>query len=76
VGGALGGVDGDTAEGILFQLMAGFCAHGLPFSIRTVGWLISMTNQQFSRGKSGRQNSTGEGEGRASALRLAALSPS
>jgi hypothetical protein len=27
----LGGVNGDTAEGILFQLMAGFCAHGLPF---------------------------------------------
>jgi hypothetical protein len=31
VGGLLGGVDGDTAKGILFQLMAGFCAHGLPF---------------------------------------------
>ena len=26
-----GGVEGYTAKGILFQLMAGFCAHGLPF---------------------------------------------
>jgi hypothetical protein len=31
VGGFLGGADGDTAERILLQLMAGFCAHGLPF---------------------------------------------
>jgi hypothetical protein len=31
MGGFLGGVDGDTAESILLQLMAGFCAHGLPF---------------------------------------------
>jgi hypothetical protein len=27
----LGGVNGDTAESILLQLTAGFCAHGLPF---------------------------------------------
>ncbi len=31
MGGFFGGVDGDTAEGILFKLMAGFCAHGFPF---------------------------------------------
>jgi hypothetical protein len=27
----LGGIDGYTAEGILFELTAGLCAHGLPF---------------------------------------------
>jgi len=29
--GSFGGVDGYTTEGILFELMAGFCAHELPF---------------------------------------------
>jgi hypothetical protein len=29
--GSLRGVDGDSAEPVLFQLMAGFCAHELPF---------------------------------------------
>jgi len=31
IGRFFGGVESYTAEGILFQLMAGFCAHGLPF---------------------------------------------
>jgi hypothetical protein len=31
IGRLSGSIDGDTAECILFQLMAGFCAHGLPF---------------------------------------------
>src|SRR5215472_4894311 len=31
IGGFLGSADGHTAECILFQLMAGFCAHKLPF---------------------------------------------
>jgi len=31
VSGFLGCGDGDAAEGVLFKLMAGFCAHGLPF---------------------------------------------
>jgi hypothetical protein len=29
--GLFGGGDRDAAEGVLFKLMAGFCAHGLPF---------------------------------------------
>ena len=31
IGGFFSSADGDTAKCILFQLMAGFCAHGLPF---------------------------------------------
>jgi hypothetical protein len=31
MGGLFGRFHGDTAKGILFQLMAGLCAHGLPF---------------------------------------------
>jgi len=31
VGGLFGSADGDTAKGVLFQLMSGFGAHRLPF---------------------------------------------
>ena len=31
IGGLFCGSDGDTAKSVLFELMAGFCAHGLPF---------------------------------------------
>jgi hypothetical protein len=31
MGGFLGSADGNAAKRILFQMMAGFCAHGLPF---------------------------------------------
>jgi hypothetical protein len=31
IGGFLSGTDGNATKRILFQVMAGFCAHGLPF---------------------------------------------
>ena len=31
MGGSFGGVDGYAAECVLLKLMAGLCAHGLPF---------------------------------------------
>jgi hypothetical protein len=31
IGGFLGSADSNAAKRILFQVMAGFCAHGLPF---------------------------------------------
>src|SRR5208282_2035058 len=48
VGGVLRRLDRDLAEAVLFQLMPGFCAHGLPSSLNG-----RMTIIQFNRRISG-----------------------
>src|SRR5215471_8423086 len=45
IGGLLGSADGHTAKCILFQLMAGFCAHKLPFWYER--WLDKLKFYQY-----------------------------
>src|SRR5690348_2110631 len=45
IGGFLGSADGYTAKCILFQLMAGFCAHKLPFWYER--WLDKLKVYQY-----------------------------
>src|SRR5215469_2832315 len=53
IGGLLGSADGHTAKCILFQLMAGFCAHKLPFWYER--WLDKLKFYQYQNASSKRR---------------------